>query len=63
MTKLTLTEARKLTVAGQLLDAPQPRSMLETVDWLGGLQMDPTSAVARKRAARALEPARQLRPR
>lgn len=47
MTKLTLTEARKLAVAGQLLDAPQPRSMLETVDWLGGLQMDPTSAVAR----------------
>jgi uncharacterized protein YcaQ len=47
MTKLTLAEARKLAVAGQLLDAPQPRSMLETIDWLGGLQMDPTSAVAR----------------
>ncbi len=47
MTKLTLTEARKLAVAGQLLDAPQPRSMFETIDWLGSLQMDPTSAVAR----------------
>jgi uncharacterized protein len=34
-------------VAGQLLDAPQPASILEAVVWLGGLQMDPTSAVAR----------------
>jgi uncharacterized protein len=45
--KLTLGEARKLAVAGQLLDAPQPRSILEVVEWLGSLQMDPTSAVAR----------------
>ena len=47
MTRLTVSDARKLAVAGQLLDAPQPRSMLETIDWLGSLQMDPTSAVAR----------------
>jgi uncharacterized protein YcaQ len=45
--KLTIAEARKLAVAGQLLDAPQPRSILEVVEWLGSLQMDPTSAVAR----------------
>jgi uncharacterized protein len=47
VTKLTLAEARRLAVAGQLLDAPQPRSILEVVEWLGSLQMDPTSAVAR----------------
>ena len=47
MTRLTLTRARQLAVAGQLLDAPQPRSILDVVDWLGSLQMDPTSAVAR----------------
>jgi uncharacterized protein YcaQ len=45
--RLGLAEARKLAVAGQLLDAPQPRSILEVVEWLGSLQMDPTSAVAR----------------
>jgi uncharacterized protein len=44
---LALTEARKLAVAGQLLDAPQPRSILDGVERLGSLQMDPTSAVAR----------------
>jgi uncharacterized protein YcaQ len=47
MTKLTPAEAQKLAVAGQLLDARQPTSMLETIDWLGSLQVDPTSAVAR----------------
>jgi uncharacterized protein len=47
MITLSLAEARKLAVAGQLLDAPQPCSILEVVEWLGSLQMDPTSAVAR----------------
>jgi uncharacterized protein YcaQ len=47
VTRLSLAEARKLAVAGQLLDASQPRSILEVVDWLGSLQIDPTSAVAR----------------
>jgi hypothetical protein len=45
--RLTLPEARKLAVAGQLLDAPRPRSILDVVDGLGSLQMDPTSAVDR----------------
>jgi uncharacterized protein len=45
--KLSLAEARKLAVTGQLLDATQPRSILEVVEGLGSLQMDPTSAVAR----------------
>jgi uncharacterized protein len=47
MTTLSLAEARKLAVAGQLLDGPRRRSILEVVEWLGSLQMDPTSAVAR----------------
>jgi uncharacterized protein YcaQ len=47
MIKLTLADARKLAVAAQLLDAPRPRSILAIVEWLGSLQMDPTSAVAR----------------
>jgi uncharacterized protein len=47
MTRITLAEARKLAVAGQLLDGPQPHSILDVVEWLGSLQMDPTSAIAR----------------
>jgi uncharacterized protein len=47
MTRITLAEARKLAVAGQLLDGPQRHSILDVVQWLGSLQMDPTSAIAR----------------
>jgi uncharacterized protein len=47
MTRLSITEARKLAVAGQLLAGPRPTSILDVVQRLGSLQMDPTSAVAR----------------
>jgi uncharacterized protein len=47
VTRLSPAEARRIAVAGQLLDAPQPRSILEVVEWLGSVQMDPTSAVER----------------
>jgi uncharacterized protein YcaQ len=44
---LSLTEARRLAVRGALLSAPQPQRILEVVERLGRLQMDPTNAVAR----------------
>jgi uncharacterized protein len=47
VTRLTLGEARRLAVAGQLLDGPRPRSVLDVVESLGSLQMDPTKAVER----------------
>lgn len=40
-------DARRLAVAGQLLSAPRPRSILDVVQALGVVQMDPTSSVAR----------------
>jgi uncharacterized protein len=45
--RLGIDDARRLAVLGQLLSAPQPRSVLEVVRHLGGVQMDPTAAVAR----------------
>jgi uncharacterized protein YcaQ len=45
--ELSLERARRLAVAGQLLTAPRPRSILEVVGELGEVQMDPTKAVAR----------------
>jgi uncharacterized protein len=45
--ELTLEQARRLAVMGSVLSAPRPRSILEVVDHLGSLQIDPTSAVAR----------------
>jgi uncharacterized protein YcaQ len=47
VTTLTLGEARRLSVAGCLLDRPRPSSILEVARRLGGLQTDPVAAVAR----------------
>jgi len=44
---LDARRARRLAVVGQLLSAPRPTSILETVRWLGAVQMDPTRAVER----------------
>jgi uncharacterized protein len=44
---LTRQQARRLAVIGQMLSAPQPRSIEEVVRGLGEVQMDPTRAVAR----------------
>jgi len=44
---LTLGQARRAAVTAQLLSAPRPRSILEVVDKLGSVQMDPTRAVER----------------
>src|SRR5437773_5788736 len=45
--RLSRRRARQIAVLGQLLDAPRRRSIVETVEALGEVQMDPTSAVAR----------------
>jgi uncharacterized protein YcaQ len=44
---ISLQRARRLAVIGQLLSAPRPRSILEVVEGLGSVQMDPTRTVAR----------------
>ena len=45
--ELSRTDARRLAVLGQMLSAPQPRTIAEVVTGLGEVQMDPTAAVAR----------------
>jgi uncharacterized protein YcaQ len=44
---ITLARARQLAIAAQLLSLPRPRSILEVVEGLGSVQMDPTRTVAR----------------
>ena len=45
--QISLRRARRLAVTAQLLSAPRPRSILEVVEQLGSVQMDPTRTVAR----------------
>ena len=47
MTKVNLSRARQIAVESQLLSAPRPKGILETIEQLGSVQMDPTNAVAR----------------
>jgi uncharacterized protein YcaQ len=44
---LSIALARRVAVSAQLLSAPRARSILEVVERLGSVQMDPTRAVAR----------------
>ena len=46
MHRLTKAEARRLAVRAQLLDAPRPTDLLDVVQRLTLLQIDPTAAIA-----------------
>jgi uncharacterized protein YcaQ len=45
--RLSIDQARRIAVLAQLLSGPRPASLVEVTRHLGGLQMDPTSAVDR----------------
>ncbi len=46
MHRLTKTQARRVAVRAQLLDAPRPKSLLAVIERLTLLQVDPTAAIA-----------------
>jgi uncharacterized protein YcaQ len=46
MHALTKAQARRIAVRAQLLDSPRPTDLLEVVQWLTLLQIDPTAAIA-----------------
>jgi uncharacterized protein YcaQ len=45
--ELSRDDARRLAVLGQMLSAPQPRTIVEVVTGLGEVQIDPTASIAR----------------
>jgi uncharacterized protein YcaQ len=45
--ELSLSEARRAVVSAQLLSAPRPTDIVQVVEHLGALQLDPTTTVAR----------------
>ncbi|WP_261166709.1 DNA glycosylase AlkZ-like family protein [Microbacterium sp. Marseille-Q6965] len=47
MLTLSRQEARRIAVRAQFLDAYRPQSLLEVLDQLTGVQIDPTTAIAR----------------
>jgi uncharacterized protein YcaQ len=45
--ELSLSEARRAAVSAQLLSAPRPTDIVQVVEHIGALQLDPTTTVAR----------------